>query len=170
MVFSLPSRHRRLAWGGLLAATTLLLLGALSPPFLAPEGRPFVMHVFSAVCHQLPARSPVFDGVQIAICDRCVGIYLGLVIGVGTVGWGRAVWQWMGRYGRYVFLASAVPMGSNWLGSILGVWETGGWSRTLTGLLFGIVAASFVAYSLLWPSDRHPGADTPTETERTGFA
>lgn len=170
MAVSFASRNRRLAWGGLLAATTLLLVVALSPPLLAPEGRPLVMHLFSAVCHQLPARSPVFEGVQIAICDRCVGIYLGLVMGVGTVGWGRAAWQWMGRYGRYVFLASAVPMGGNWLGPILGVWETGVLSRALTGLLFGGVAASFVAYSLLWPSDRHLEADMPTGTERKGFA
>lgn len=154
MASSAFPRNRRLTWAGMLAATTTVLAVALSPPLLSPAWRAAVFHVFSPVCHQIPARSPVLGGVQIAICDRCVGIYLGLVLGIVTVGWAHRLWQLMGQHDRYVLLASLLPAGIDWIGPILGLWGNGPVSRALTGLIFGVVAASFVADQLLWRS-RH---------------
>jgi uncharacterized membrane protein len=154
----------------MLAAVVTVLAGALSPPLLSPTWRAAMMHVFSPVCHQIPVRSPVLGGVQIAICDRCTGIYLGLVIGVATVGWGRGIWRAIGRHDRYLLLGSLVPAGIDWLGPILGLWGNGPVSRALTGMLFGIVAASFVADRLLTRLRRRPEADTSTGTDDRGFA
>ncbi len=107
------------------------------------------MHVFSPVCHQMTVRSPHLGGVQLALCDRCVGIYLGLVIGVATVGWGQPLWRSLGTYGRYVLLGSLVPMGVDWIGPILGLWGNGVVSRATTGMIFGVIAASFVTDRML---------------------
>jgi uncharacterized membrane protein len=163
-------RPRRWAWLGMLAAVMTVLAGALSPPLLSPAWRAAVMHVFSPVCHQIPVRSPVLGGVQVAICDRCTGIYLGLVLGVATVGWAHRFWQTSGRYDRYALLGSLVPAGIDWIGPILGLWGNGPVSRALTGMLFGVVAASFVADRLLWRSRRIEEAGTPTGTDDGGFA
>jgi uncharacterized membrane protein len=149
---SLPAfrRNRWLNWVGLLAATTTVLLVALSPPLLSPTWRAAIMHGFSPLCHQLPSRSPVLYGGQIAICDRCVGIYLGLVVGIATVGGAHRLWVRLGARDRFVLLGSLVPMAVDWIGPILGLWNNGPISRALTGLVFGVVAASFVADRLLW--------------------
>ena len=164
-----PAR-RRLVWKGLLVLTSVVFGAALSTPFLSPEGRAVVMHLFAPVCHQIPVRSPFLGGVQIAICDRCAGIYLGLVLGVATVWGGHRLWQWAGRYDRYLLLGSLVPMGVDWIGPLFGLWPNVPTSRALTGLIFGLVAASFVADRLLWRAASEVDAEPTTGTERTGFA
>jgi len=165
----LDTRNRRLVWGGMLAATTMLLATALSTPLLSPEGRAAVMHLFAPVCHQIPVRSPFLGGIQLALCDRCTGIYLGLVIGVATVGGAHWLWRRLGRYDRYLFLGSLVPMGIDWGGPVLGLWASGPVSRALTGLVFGVVAASFVADQVIRRSFWGREANASTEDEGTGF-
>jgi uncharacterized membrane protein len=131
------------------AAASVILLGASSPPFLPAEGRALVMHAFAPVCHQLPGRSPVLDGVQLAVCDRCLGIYAGVVLGVLTLAGGRRLWARLRGVGRFVLLGSLVPLALDWAGPLLGLWPNGPLSRAATGLLFGAVAASFAADRLL---------------------
>lgn len=142
-------RRAQLVWYALLAGTSGLLLLALLPPFLPAETQPVVRQCFAPVCHQLPARSPHVGGVPIAICDRCSGIYLGLVIGVSLTGWGRSLWAALGLHGRYLLLGSLLPLGLDWIGPILGLWSNGPISRALTGFLFGGIAASYVTDQLL---------------------
>ena len=139
----------RLVWYGLLAGTSGVLLLALLPPFLPAETQDAVRRCFAPVCHQAPSRSPHVGGVPIALCDRCSGIYLGLVVGVTITGWGDSLWAALGRQGRYLLLGSLVPLGVDWIGPILKLWSNGPMSRALTGLLFGTVAASYVTNRIL---------------------
>lgn len=139
----------RILWYGLLASTGGVLLLALLPPFLPGEVQGIVRRCFAPVCHQMPGRSPHVGGVPIAICDRCSGIYLGLVLGVAVTGWGRSLWGALGEWSRYLLLGSLVPLGVDWIGPVLGLWSNGPVSRALTGLLFGVVAASYVTNHLL---------------------
>lgn len=139
----------RLTWYALLAGTSGLLLLALLPPFL-PDGLRFVVRgCFEPVCHQIPSRSPHLYGVPIAICDRCTGIYLGLVLGVAGTRWGQGLWRFLGAHGRYLLLGSLVPLGIDWIGPILGLWGNGPLSRAVTGFIFGGIAASYVTDRLL---------------------
>ena len=39
-----------------------------------------LMFLGSTVCHQLPERSYFFDGVQMPLCARCIGIHFGFVL------------------------------------------------------------------------------------------
>ena len=139
------SPQRWQVWSAMLAATTGMLALALSPPLLSPRARSAVMSVFDPVCHQFAARSPYLGGVQVAVCDRCVGIYLGLVLGVASAAWGRHVWKKMRYHVRYVILGSLVPLGLDWIGPVLGLWTNIPESRALTGFVFGVVVASFAA-------------------------
>ena len=84
-----------------------------------------------------------------AICDRCIGIYLGLVIGVASAGWGRVLWQRIGTHGRYVLLGSLLPLGMDWVGPVAGLWSNTPVSRAATGMVFGLVAASFATAQVL---------------------
>lgn len=151
----------RLVWYGLLAGTGGLLLLALLPPFLPVEMQGLVRECFGPVCHQLPSRSPHVYGVPIAICDRCSGIYVGLVLGVAGTGWGRSVWRRIGSHGRFVLLGSLVPLGVDWVAPLLGLWSNGPVSRALTGFVFGSIAASYVTDRLLRRVSRAPSSEGP---------
>lgn len=149
MAFRSLDRSHLAAWGVMLGMTGVVLVIALSTPLLAPEWRALVMHVFAPVCHQIPERSPHLSGVQLAICDRCTGVYVGCVLGVATVGWGRLLWARIREMDQYVLLGSLVPLGIDWIGPLLGLWTNVPFSRAATGLLFGGVAASFTADRIL---------------------
>lgn len=151
----------RLVWYGLLAGTSGVLLVALLPPFLPIEMQGVVRRCFASVCHQMPGRSPHIGGVPIAICDRCSGIYLGLVVGVTVTGCGGSLWAALGRQGRYLLLGSLVPLGIDWIGPVLGLWGNGPVSRTLTGLFFGTVAASYVTDRVLRRVARTAASEGP---------
>ena len=151
----------RIVWYGLLAGTSGLLLLALLPPFLPAEMQGVVRGCFASVCHQMPSRSPHIGGVPIAICDRCSGIYLGVVLGVAVTRWGRSLWTVLGRQGRYLLLGSLVPLGVDWVAPVVGLWQNGPISRALTGLLFGIVAASYVTDRVLRRTTRAAVSEGP---------
>ncbi len=148
-------------WWALLAGTGSLFVLALLPPFLPVEMQAVTRQCFASVCHQWPSRSPQIGGVPIALCDRCSGIYLGLVVGVAATGWGRFPWRTLGGHGRYLLLGAVVPLGLNWMGPVLGLWGNGPFSRALTGLLFGGIAASYVTDRLLRRITRTASAQGP---------
>jgi len=131
------------------AAAAVILVGASSPPFLSAAGRALVMDVFAPLCHQLPSRSPMLDGVQLAVCDRCLGLYGGVLGGVATAGWAQGGWGRLRTVDHFVLLAGFLPLALDWVGPVLGLWANGPLSRAATGLLFGGVAASFTAARVL---------------------
>lgn len=73
-----------------LAIPAALSAAALSAPLLAAVGYTLsafaILQFFSVVCHQDPARSFWIVGAPVAVCTRCLGIYLGAVAGA----WMRA--------------------------------------------------------------------------------
>ena len=69
-------------WGGISVGSVMVVALTLLPPWLSPETRAILMQAFSALCHQIPGRSPAVDGVPLAVCDRCLGIYSGFALGL----------------------------------------------------------------------------------------
>lgn len=151
----------RLVWYALLVGTGTLLVLALLPPLLSAEMGAVIRQSFAPVCHQMPSRSLHIGGEPVAICDRCSGIYLGLVVGVAATGWGGSLWEPFGTTGRYLLLGSLVTLGIDWIAPLLGLWENGPISRVPTGLLFGGVAASYVADRLLRRVARATSSEGP---------
>lgn len=142
--------HRvRLVWFALLASSALVFSLAVLAPFFPVEVQAAIRWAFAPACHQIPARSLHIHGVPIAICDRCTGIYFGVVVGVAGTGWFRSFWAAVGARARYLLVGSLVPLGVDWLGPVLGLWSNDPISRAVTGLVFGVVAASFLTDRLL---------------------
>ncbi|MFP4227238.1 MAG: DUF2085 domain-containing protein [Salinivenus sp.] len=129
-------------------ATGLLGL-ALLPPVVSPGLRAVLMEGFSSVCHQLPDRSPHVQGIAFAVCDRCLGIYTGLVLGTAVTGWRWAAWAAVRRWGLLPLLLVLVPVGVDWVGPVLGLWESTPLSRVLTGGLAGVGGGAFVVDRVL---------------------
>jgi|ERR1035437_2789866 uncharacterized membrane protein len=63
-----------------------LACAAVLEPYLLEHGSPLVSLVlyrgFSLVCHQRPERSFWISGAEMAVCSRCLGIYLGAAVGL----------------------------------------------------------------------------------------
>jgi uncharacterized membrane protein len=136
------------ARGGWLLALglTLVLLGMASlPPFVGPTVRGALMHAFSAVCHQIPERSPHLHGVPLAVCHRCYGIYGGFLLGVLGYLVLRRREAFLLRQARYVLVLALLPAGLDWLLGLTGVWVNTPWSRALTGAVFGFAAGLYLA-------------------------
>src|SRR5947199_190265 len=64
-----------LLWVGLIVVAPVLAANGLTN-ISAP-----IYHFFNYICHQLPYRSYFFEGHQLAVCSRCFGVYLGLLVG-----------------------------------------------------------------------------------------
>ncbi len=126
----------------------LLLVGAVSPILIPAEWRMLPMTVFHAFCHQLTDRSPHVDGVQLAVCWRCLGIYAGLVCGavlLPLVGRGDA---WINRNAKWLLLGALMLTGVDWAGPVVGYWDNTWASRVATGAALGAVAGYLFARAL----------------------
>lgn len=140
-------------WIGISVGVATSLGLAWLPPFVPASLRPALMRTFAPLCHQQPGRSPHVDGVVMAVCDRCSGIYAGLIAGAILSGFVRSRWRRLGDRARFVLLGSLVPLGIDWAAYYVGAWTTlpvtnTPLSRAVTGFVFGLVAALYVVDSL----------------------
>lgn len=166
---ALPLRTRSArfwkGWGLAFGLSTLVVVLATLPPFLSPGFRDVLMQGFSSLCHQIPGRSPHIDGVQLAVCHRCYGIYAGLPLAVlgflALSRWDRT----FGTYAPYILVASLVPAGIDWGLGLVGVWDNTPASRLATGILFGLVAGYYLARALTEAVGRKPSDVAPAPAE-----
>lgn len=132
-----------LGWVFALLAGTLPIALALLPPFTSEAIRQTVMLAFSGVCHQLPERSPHIAGVQLAVCDRCLGIYGALALSsfayLAIRPWDRVV----NRHAGILILSAVLVPGIDWIGGLVGLWKNTAAVRVTTGAVFGLVAGYF---------------------------
>lgn len=141
--FSLP------VWAGLLGMGLCMVGLALLPPALPPGPRMALMEGFASMCHQIPARSPHLSGVPLAVCDRCLGIYGGVVLGVLAL---PACWAWRRRLSRHALLllvGTSGIVGLDWVGPVLGVWANLPTTRFITGSGFGIALGVLAGWGVL---------------------
>lgn len=107
---------------------------------------------FSFFCHQLPSRSPHFDGAIFPLCYRCAGLHLGFLVSylylAGTGGWTR-------RLPALESIVAGCPLIAAFLfdgwGNALRLWDSPGWLRALFGVGTGIILPM-----LLLPLARRP--------------
>ncbi len=137
-----------------------ILAVAFAPPFVDGTARTLVMQAFSAVCHQIPSRSATIDGVPLAACDRCMGIYFGLPLAALLFTLLARVLGDLGRRAPIALAASVFPIALDWTLDALGILENTVPSRWVTGLVFGLVAGYFLVAAvgdLVRPRRRLPG-------------
>jgi len=121
---------------------TLILVAPLlaSRPSTEPFSRP-IYFVFSAACHQRPERSFHLWGRPLAVCARCTSIYLGILIG-------SALYPLLGSPPvpklRLLFIAAA-PLLLDGFSQLMGLRSSTNTARGVTGLIFGIALAFYVA-------------------------
>ena len=155
----MDSQHRvSLGWAVALGATLALAALAVVPALAGGGAGEAVRLGFSAVCHQLPERSPHLAGAPVALCHRCSGILAGLVLGVAAVpALAAGLRQRIARGAQAGWLAAAAaPTALDWLVGAAGVWANTPASRLLTGALFGLTAGVVLGANLLAVRQRLP--------------
>ncbi|MEZ4698851.1 MAG: DUF2085 domain-containing protein [Rhodothermales bacterium] len=131
-------------WAGVFLVPVLIV----APPFLPPGWRQIVLWAFSSVCHQLPDRTFHVHGVSLAVCHRCLGVYAGLALALCLWPALRHAADRIERRALVLLAAGILPLGIDWGLGFLSIWENTPFSRTTTGLLFGIAAGLLLARAL----------------------
>lgn len=127
---------------------------ALSAPYLAAAGYSAftlaIVFFFSPVCHQDPARSFWLFGGPVAVCARCLGIYLGAAVGAWIPAPRRVLLSGLVLFAALNLadvLTEVAALHGDWLGV-----------RFTLGLVLGAAASGLVAEA--WTS----GAKAPLPT------
>jgi len=126
----------------------LALAGAaVATPWLfakAPEVGLMMQRAFSLVCHQQPERSFYLFGGAVAVCARCLGIYLGAAVGLLFRMRGELAWR--------MFVAALAANALDWLAEVAGLHGNLLSLRFALGVWLGLTAAALVASAALRPS------------------
>ncbi|MEX0599083.1 MAG: DUF2085 domain-containing protein [Rhodothermales bacterium] len=136
-------------WGAAVACTAALVVLIFAPSFAGGDVRSLVMAAFSGVCHQMPSRSPHVGGIQLAVCDRCLGIYLALAAAATIYPLARFVDDPLGRHAGLAILIGVLVPGADWVVDVLGLWSNTPASRLMTGAVFGVVAGYYFTGGLV---------------------
>ena len=101
------------------------------------------MFTMKGLCHQMPERSYFWNGIQMAVCHRCMGIYAGALIGL-------LIYPFTPHFRRGVFpsittfLIFILPVGLDLLVGTLGIWEGHPYIRTITGGMAAIIGVFYI--------------------------
>lgn len=121
-------------------------------------------------CHQLPARSYFFSGLQMPLCARCSGIYIGFVVPVLllTVFYrGRQRRGWFSLEAYIVLAIFVLLMVFDGLSSYAGFRESNNVLRIISGSAFGVAVGSF-SYQLVSDTIFKNAVDEPAYSCKDG--
>lgn len=120
------------------AACAVVCLAVLAAPLLAACGcrtAAAVLYLaFSGVCHQIPGRSFLLCGHPLAVCHRCAGVYLGMLLAAACA---RPLAMQSPGARRLRVLVAVAPLALDAVLERAGLWHGTGAVRFVTGFLFG---------------------------------
>lgn len=110
----------------------------------------FLYAAGSVVCHQLPDRSFFVDGMQLPVCARCTGLYLGGLAGLAAWIFWKAARRWppapvARRTALAVVVAAAMPTAITVATAFAGIWDGANLVRALLAVPLGLGAGGLVA-------------------------
>jgi uncharacterized membrane protein len=133
---------------------SIILVGAmvwcaaiLLAPYLAASSSPFAVFVYQAfhpICHQVPERSFHLFGQKLAVCARCSSIYFAFLMGVALYPFINPSIHCSNNPTRGILVAALLPMLIDVGLDLLGIHESTFVTRTMTGIIFGVVIPFFV--------------------------
>jgi uncharacterized membrane protein len=135
-----PRIFSAMIWGA------VCILGIAAPGFEAascPEAARLCYGLFAPVCHQEASRAFLFWGFPCAVCHRCLGIYVGLLL-FSLVPVEAAFFLDFPRRRRLWVLTAAVPLLVDALLPLTGIWNNSAATRFGTGFMFGIMLSSLL--------------------------
>jgi len=141
-------------WNRWILAPLALACAAIAVPWLlthSPETGFALQRAFALVCHQHTDRSFSLFGGTVAVCARCLGIYLGAAAGLMVRATRPVAWRWL-------LVAAALNL-ADWLAEFGGIHDNWMFARFALGIALGVAAAV-----LLVASEK-----TPTQARKLGW-
>jgi len=127
-------------WSAIVPA--MFALAAIAVPWLTgrtPEIAFALQRGFALVCHQQPERSFVLFSGSVAVCGRCLGIYLGATVGLLIDAPRLVAWR--------LFLVAASINAIDWLSELSRLHGNWMFARFVLGVTLGATAATLVIAS-----------------------
>lgn len=141
------------AWSACVLVIGLVVALIFAAPLLAARHHTLlalaVYQAFHTVCHQIPERSFLASNYALAVCARCTGIYVGLLIGVVCYPLIKRTLVGAFAPARKWIIVAAAPISVDWFLGVTGIWANTHTSRFLTGALFGFVAAMYLVPGII---------------------
>ena len=140
--YTKTSRHFLTGYWLVVGILAFLFVAALGPGIYTSD--PTVWYfswqrmLFSPLCHQNPTRSFYINGVQMAVCTRCFGIYLSLFIGSIIFPLLSRIVKLEFKGGKVLLAISVLIIIIDFLGNALGLWTNTDISRLITGVFLGL--------------------------------
>jgi uncharacterized membrane protein len=134
--------------GVLVSLSIWIALIALAP-YLRSIGSPWnslVYAVFAPTCHQIDTRCLHIFGFPMAVCARCLGIYLGFLCGT-------CLFPWLGPVpsrlpGPRTFVIFTLPIALDTAGNMLALWQTPSPLRLALGIFWGLILPYYLVPGL----------------------
>ena len=135
---------------GALAAISVAWVGLLvAAPSRPAELAGVLYGAASLLCHQIPERSFYRGGVQLPVCARCLGIYMGLAAGSSAWWLGDARGRRASRIAiRTLLLVTALPAALTVGLEAIGAWHVANLPRAATGAILGVGLSCLLAWAL----------------------
>lgn len=108
----------------------------------------FLYSLFSTTCHQEEVRSFTIAGGQVAVCSRCMIIYLSFTLGSIVYPFVRNLSS-ISMPPLWILLSTAGIMFIDAVSGIIGVYENTFLTRSLTGGLLGFVLPFYIIPGLI---------------------
>ncbi len=128
---------RRTAYFTLAGAAIWLALIFLAPllRFVDSRWHVLIYTIFSPTCHQIESRCFLVFGFPLAVCARCLGIYMGFLFGVLLFLKESPFPPLLPRTKTFVLVTCPLVLDS--LGNLLGIWQSPHLLRLGVGALWG---------------------------------
>ncbi|MDP2916017.1 MAG: DUF2085 domain-containing protein [Candidatus Aminicenantes bacterium] len=124
-----------------LIGSLIWLAAIMLAPWLSSRSSglsPFLYACFAPICHQIPSRSFELCGFPMAVCARCLGIYVGFLAGMVLYPIRRDFAG--GRLPKTsLFLTVSAPIVLDAAANVLRLWDTPNLLRFFFGFLWGLI-------------------------------
>lgn len=103
----------------------------------------FIYALGALVCHQIPERSFHLGSVQLPVCARCTGLYVGGIVGLAA--WLLVRQRLRATTARYAIVIGALPTLVTVGTAMLGWWDPNNVWRALSAAPLGVTVGVVVA-------------------------
>ncbi len=135
-----------------LPATLFFAVVAWSPPFfhnsLVEWHESWQRLLFSRVCHQQLDRTFAVQGVPLAVCSRCIGIYSILPVALVVFSFFFTVLNKAKPYIVRIFAIVSLIVIVDGAANLFHLWQTSDLIRLLTGVFWGLATALLLVIAL----------------------
>jgi uncharacterized membrane protein len=125
----------------ILLGIVLWIAAVFVAPYLKSQSSAYgklIYAVFSSTCHQIPSRCLTFYGNPLAVCSRCLGIYLGFFLGTILFPIFRGFSSEFLPKVKILILMS-LPIVIDFAANMVSLWASDHWIRLSTGLIWGAI-------------------------------